>query len=615
MKIATASLNQTPLDWNRNVDNIRCAIEWVRERNTMVLCLPELCIPGVGAGPHFRRQSVRDKSLDLLFELLPELKGMIVTLGLPVEFEGHLFNTSALVVDGQLFGFQCKTNFSASSLHELAWFRPWPRNGHTMFELNGHEYRIGDLSFEFNLSVGDAGEPKKFHVAVDVGEPAWNMPQAPSASQRQKLDLLLNPSASRFALEKHAGRRSYAETATKEHDYVHVFSNYVGNESGPSIYDGGSFVAERGKIVAETPRFSYHDVQIAVAELDREIAMESENLSREEEFSHAVPLGMMDYLRKSGTKGFALSLSGGADSGALAVMVLLGIRFAHAELGPEGFARQFAFIPGIDASTSLKDIVHKMLTCFYQSTKNSSETTRRAARIVADSIGAEFHDIDIDKIVDDYTALVSKAIGRELTWEDDDLAMQNVQARARVPSAWLFANIDSKLLLAAGNRSEAIMGYTTMDGDTCGCLAPIGGIDKAFLRHWIRWMETEGPVIGGKKCSMPFLSVISEQEPTAELRPIGRGQTDESDLMPYTILNRIEQLGVAQGKKQQEILDTLRQEFPEYDEESLLLWIGRFFRRWARNQWKRNRYAMSFHLDDSTLSGDEWQRFPPLSGS
>ena len=38
------------------------------------------------------------------------------------------------------------------------------------------------------------------------------------------------------------------------------------------------------------------------------------------------------------------------------------------------------------------------------------------------------------------------------------------------------------------------MNYATMDGDTCGGLSPIAGIDKAFLRHWLRWLETDGPV-------------------------------------------------------------------------------------------------------------------------
>lgn len=113
---------------------------------------------------------------------------------------------------------------------------------------------------------------------------------------------------------------------------------------------------------------------------------------------------------------------------------------------------------------------------------------------------------------------------------------------------------------------------------------------------------------------MPFLSVITDQAPTAELRPPDRNQTDEEDMMPYPVLNRIEQIGLAEGKSVEEILEVLEGEFPEYRPESLTVWIDRFYRRWRHNQWKRFRYALSFHLDDSSLSGAQWRDFPALSG-
>jgi NAD+ synthase (glutamine-hydrolysing) len=39
----------------------------------------------------------------------------------------------------------------------------------------------------------------------------------------------------------------------------------------------------------------------------------------------------------------------------------------------------------------------------------------------------------------------------------------------------------------------------------------------------------------------------------------------------------------------------------------------RFFALFARNQWKRERYAPSFHLDDESLDPKAWCRFPILS--
>ena len=49
-------------------------------------------------------------------------------------------------------------------------------------------------------------------------------------------------------------------------------------------------------------------------------------------------------------------------------------------------------------------------------------------------------------------ALAEKAIGRKLTWETGDTALQNIQARARSPMIWLLANIFGFILLVTCNR-------------------------------------------------------------------------------------------------------------------------------------------------------------------
>ena len=137
-------------------------------------------------------------------------------------------------------------------------------------------------------------------------------------------------------------------------------------------------------------------------------------------------------------------------------------------------------------------LTQRLLTCVYQPTRNSTRTTQNAARAVAQGVGAEYLQLDVDPIVEQYIHAVSQAIGRPLNWQTDDLALQNIQARARAPSVWLLANLRGALLLTTSNRSEAAVGYATMDGDTCGGLAPIAGIDKAFLRRWLKWMATTG---------------------------------------------------------------------------------------------------------------------------
>jgi NAD+ synthase (glutamine-hydrolysing) len=226
-------------------------------------------------------------------------------------------------------------------------------------------------------------------------------------------------------------------------------------------------------------------------------------------------------------------------------------------------------------------------------------------------VGAEFIAWSVDEPVERYTATVSQAIGRELSWATDDLALQNIQARARAPGVWLLANLRGALLLATSNRSEAAVGYTTMDGDTCGGLSPIAGIDKAFLRQWLAWVETTGPA--GLR-AIPELAAVTRQAPTAELRPAAEHQTDEADLMPYDLLDAIERAAIRDKQTPLEVFEQMRAKFAQYNGPQLAAWVERFFRLWCRNQWKRERYAPSFHLDDENLDPKTWCRFPILSG-
>ncbi|HXT20617.1 MAG TPA: NAD+ synthetase, partial [Thermoanaerobaculia bacterium] len=192
-----------------------------------------------------------------------------------------------------------------------------------------------------------------------------------------------------------------------------------------------------------------------------------------------------------------------------------------------------------------------------------------------------------------------------------DLTLQNIQARVRAPSVWMIANLQRGLLLATSDRSEAAVGYATMDGDTAGGLAPIAGIDKPFLRQWLRWLQEVGPT--GLQ-PIPALAAVTEQDPTPELRPPHARQTAEADLMPYEVLDAIEQLAIGDKKAPLEVYRLLRSRFESHGADQVADGVERFFRLFARNQWKRERYAPSFHVDDLNLDPKTWFRFPILSG-
>ncbi|HJT35992.1 MAG TPA: hypothetical protein VJ783_28475, partial [Pirellulales bacterium] len=148
-------------------------------------------------------------------------------------------------------------------------------------------------------------------------------------------------------------------------------------------------------------------------------------------------------------------------------------------------------------------------------------------------------------------------------------------------------------------------------GDTSGGLCPIAGIDKAFLRRWLVWLEERGPE---GLHPIPALAAVNCQPPTAELRPLSRCQTDEDDLMPYDVLDEIERAAIRDKYTPLEVFLRIRGRFAHHMPEQLAVWVERFFRLWCRNQWKRERYAPSFHVDDENLDPKTWCRFPILSG-
>ncbi len=643
IKVAAGVLNQTPLDWNQNQQHIVEAIERARQSGVSILCLPELCVTGYGCEDAFYATGVHQSAIEMLVALTSHTRGMVVSVGVPLMYAGALFNTACLLVDGRIAGLVAKQHLAGDGIHyEPRWFKPWPEGIAADIELAGVDYPIGDLIFD----VGGV------RIGFEICEDAWVGTRPGSSHAARGADLILNPSASHFAFGKHRVRRRFVIEGSRAFQVSYVYANLVGNESGRAIYDGDAMIASNGELVAVGKRFSYRPVSLTSATVDIDMTrmvrartgsftpdvdgdesdvievdfefpsreLEPQQLEREpwessddikfEEFTRSVSLGLFDYMRKSRSRGFVVSLSGGADSTSVVVLIHLMLRIAERELGLQALSERIAgWLP--QPAASLGALNRALITTVYQATRNSSETTRLAAATVAGAVGSNHLQFDVDALVQDYQSMVSGAINRPLSWERDDIALQNIQSRVRSPGVWMIANLHGALLLSTCNRSESAVGYTTMDGDTSGGLAPIAGIDKAFLGRWLRWVEQTGPSQIG---NIPEVRCVTAQQPTAELRPAAAGQTDEGDLMPYEILDVIERLAIRDKKMPLEVYHHIKLEFEQFDAQQLGQWTIRFFRLWCRNQWKRERYAPSFHLDDENLDPKTWCRFPILSG-
>ena len=610
LRIAGAALNQTPFDWKTNTENILEAIQAAKKETIELLCLPELCITGYGCEDTFLSDWLPEKAMELLFSITPFCTSIIVSIGLPVRFEGALYNCACLIENTEIKGFTAKQFLANEGVHyEPRWFSPWPANQIEDIFINGKAYPIGDVLYE----------TKGIIIGFEICEDAWRTPRPGIRHQQKGASLILNPSASHFAFHKSPIRYELVLGGSKRFNCTYVYTNLLGNEAGRMIYDGEVLIAHKGDLIQRNNRFSFNNFNLVYADINFSTGETSfdpikhDDQEKEFEFWEATALGLFDYMRKSKSNGFVLSLSGGADSSACAVMVCEMVKKGIAELGIETFIKKSGLsaifnIPSIKElsyAQQVTKVMEKVLTCAYQSTKNSGTKTLESAKILSDSIGATFYHWSVENEVAGYIAKVENILQRPLTWEKDDIALQNIQARSRSPIIWMLANIQNALLITTSNRSEGDVGYTTMDGDTSGSIAPIAGVDKHFIRNWLLWAEREMSQIG--------LREVNDLAPTAELRPANQSQTDEQDLMPYAILAAIERLAIKERQSPKQVLFHLSKENLATPEQ-LVGYVKKFFRLWSKNQWKRERIAPSFHLDDFNVDPRSWCRFPILSG-
>lgn len=664
--VAAAALNQTVGDWDGNARRIRAAIDEARRRGARLLVLPEMCIPGYSLGDRLMMRGTLERSAAVLRDLLPHTRGIAVLVGLPVRHRDVLYNAVAVIADGKLAGLVPKENLATGDVqYENRWFSGWPRGHVEQVDLgiDGQDgaqigpVPIGSLLFE---------APGLGRFGVEVCEDGWKGIRPGSIYALGGAHIVANPSASWFTLGKHRVRRDMVRQISREDHVVYVYTSLLGCDATRLVFDGSVFVAMDGEVLEEGRRFLFDvDVELVdrvvdLAGLER-MRMEEgswrqqvESMQRGElgpgpqlvvldadlsttevppssgpywldgttetpvdlslqwlharglvrkapterdlphlELELALAMGLREYQKKCGIAGFTVALSGGRDSAMVALLVQRAIRYAYPELDAAG----------------LRAKVRSMLVTAYMATEHSSRATRDAARALADELGAEHLDAEIQSAVDTHVKIAGQMLGTELSWSDpaDDIPLQNVQARLRGSLIWMVANVRRFLLLATSNKSEAAVGYATMDGDTSGGLSPLTDVPKSLIMVWLAWAQAFH--------GLSSLVSVAKVPATAELRPADRHQTDEDDLMPFHVLDQLMFQFVQRGQEPLEMFRTLWPVVKDTyggDPVAFAAHVKKFVRMFCAAQWKRERFAISFRVAAFDLDPKTGFRFPPV---
>ena len=235
-----------------------------------------------------------------------------------------------------------------------------------------------------------------------------------------------------------------------------------------------------------------------------------EALSEEAEVYEALCLGTADYVNKNRFQRVVIGLSGGIDSALVACIA-------------------------VDALGSERVVGVSMPSRY------SSAGTRVDARLLAQRLGIEFHEIPIEKVFAVYLEALAEAFaGREA-----DVTEENIQARIRGNYLMALSNKFGWLVLTTGNKSETAVGYSTLYGDMAGGFAVIKDVPKTLVYRLSRYRNDRDPVEG------PIPETTIDRAPSAELRA---EQTDQDSLPPYEVLDRIVEAYVVRDESVEEMV-------------------------------------------------------------
>ena len=598
LKIASSNLNQTPLAWEKNFSNIRNSINDARKKNVKILCFPELSITGYSCQDLFFNSWFIKKSEKYLKEVVKLCDGMTVLIGHPLNYSGKLYNAVSIIKNKEIKGCFIKSNLPNDGIHyEKRWFEPWRLGEIKEHIFDKKKVPIGTIQYEFSDSLT---------LGFEICRDSWDSERPAKYIRTKKNLLIINPIASHYAFGKFEFRKNQVLESSKKFDCTYISTNLLGNESGKFIFEGDTILAQKGRLLNITKRFSFknYNLNVFIVNLKNDINKYIYNkLNSNEEFISAFSIALIDYLKKSGLNGFALSLSGGLDSSTIAILVYESVRRYIDEVGSEEVIQKLKisnFSSSMNENENVKNILNKIFITVYQITKNSSNETMRSAKKLSDFIGSKHFEWNIDQEVNSIVSKISKNTRVEYNWEKHDISLQNIQARVRSPFIWFIANTNNFLLLATSNRSELSVGYSTMDGDSSGSISPIAGLDKIFIQKLLKYLSEHH--------NYHILDLVLNLKPSAELQPLKYNQTDEEDLMPYRLLSKIEYLAVKKRLGPKEIINQIKGEKEEIKES-----VKKFFSNYGKSQWKRERAAPSFHFDEFSLDSSLWHRMPILS--
>jgi NAD+ synthase (glutamine-hydrolysing) len=519
MRLALAQINPTVGDLDGNRALILERLDAAKDAGADVVVFPELAVTGYPPEDLLLRPGFLRAAERSLEQIARASHGVTLLVGTP-HLDRDLYNACAVCSGGELKALVKKRflpNYGV--FDEFRYFAP------------GNELYL----FEHGEAL----------VGVTVCEDMWQPGPPATDLALAGAQLLVNVSASPFHVGKDREREEMFRTRARDNNAYVAFCNAVGGQD-ELIFDGHSVVLDdEGDVIARAPGFEEAllvvdvDLSSVIArrltdarrralakdrgdigavptihvgvphEHEDELVPPTVPFAEElEQMRQALVLGLQDYVGKNGFEHVLVGVSGGIDSALTAAIAVeaLGAGAVH---------------------------------CVSMPSRYSSEATRADARRLAQALGCDFREIEIEPVFEAFLGALAPAFaGRE-----PDLTEENLQARIRGTLLMAQSNKFGWLLVATGNKSELSVGYATLYGDMAGGFALLKDVFKTDVFRLSRHLNEEA----GREL---IPQSIIDRAPSAELRA---DQLDEDSLPPYPALDQVLEAFVEQDRSLEEL--------------------------------------------------------------
>ena len=594
IKVAALTPKVTVADTQANRKEICRLMDEAEAKGAKILVFPELCITGYTCGDLFYQQVLlREAKKELLaIAKYTQRKDYLAFVGLPLEYNGKLYNVAAAVTQGKVLGLVPKTHIpNYNEFYERRHFAPGMKQP---VPVALDEDTVVPMGTRVLFQCRQMPELK---IGAEICEDVW-APNPPGVEHALAgATLLVNLSASDETTGKDMYRKSLVTGQSGRLICGYVYCSAGDGESTQDVvYSGHNLIAENGTLLAESRRFcnesiyteldmvrlneerrrmstfmtsdeSYINVEFSLKEEKTELTRfvdpapfvpgnKADREKRCEEIFMIQAMGLKKRLEHTHAATAVVGISGGLDS-TLALLVMVK---AFDLIGKDHKDIVAVTMPGFGTTDRTYDNAVSLI-------KSLGATFREVS--IVDSVRVHFKDIGQDEAVHDVT-------------------YENGQARERTQILMDIANKSGGMVIGTGDMSELALGWATYNGDHMSMYGVNASVPKTLVRHLVCYYADTC----ADETLQKVLYDVLDTPVSPELLPPENGkisQKTEDIVGPYELHDFFLYYILRFGCTPKKIYRLANYAFAgTYDTETIQKWLKTFYRRFFSQQFKRS---------------------------